>query len=195
MTDKDLLRETSCLWEITNLPTSWEWHSLHLVQTNRPVSELRINLKLHNQRYCRLNSPVAFSSRELLENGVIPQICSYCSIIFAWLFTINHSVCTGSSSVFQRTSRVQSNTTSDWTNAPPPFLVLFGLLPAFLLHVPFALTLISPFFLRLYPCCVPMWWSVLLWPDWVGFELKRANRENMCFNSNQPSLGINNSFS
>lgn len=67
--------------------------------------------------YYRHNSPMSFSSSWLLENDTTSKICSYCCIICA-LFTINHTVYTGSSSVSQCTSRIQSNTTSDVTTAP-----------------------------------------------------------------------------
>lgn len=67
--------------------------------------------------YYRHNSPMSFSSTWLLENDTTSKICSYCCIIFA-LFTINHTVYTGSSSVSQCTSRTQSNTTSNVMTAP-----------------------------------------------------------------------------
>lgn len=77
-----------------------------------------IRYKLHNQRTIIAITHLSFSSWELLEDVVTTQICSYCCIIFTWLFTINHIVYAVSSSVSQCTSCVQSNTTSDWVNAP-----------------------------------------------------------------------------
>lgn len=115
--------------------------------------------------YYRHNSPMSFSSSWLLENDTTSKICSYCCIICA-LFTINHTVYTGSSSVSQCTSRIQSNTTSDVTTAPSFshfiwssahffFFSFFGTLSfTFTFRPPFCLPRSSPISYRIFICVI-----------------------------------------